>query len=162
MSTATEYARPIDRWFASYSADHRNPTNQLIHVICVPLIVWSVLALLWSIPVPEVALFRDGMWALFAMVAAWIFYRRASRGIALGMALMFLLMAVVTRGIYEYFGAQVLLVSAIVVFVLAWIGQFIGHKIEGAKPSFLTDLTYLLIGPAWVLAKLYRRMGWRW
>ena len=50
--------------------------------------------------------------------------------------------------------------SAIGVFVVAWIAQFVGHKIEGRKPSFLTDLTYLLIGPAWVLAKLYRKLGW--
>lgn len=48
------------------------------------------------------------------------------------------------------------------VFVVAWIAQFIGHKFEGRKPSFLTDLVYLLIGPAWVLAKLYRKLGWKY
>lgn len=158
----TAHDRPIDRWFAHYSDDHRDPTNQLIHVICVPLILWSVIALLWCIPVAEGGLFRDGMWALLAMIAVWLFYRRASRPLALGMAAMLLLMALVTRLIHDHFGVQTLLVSAIGVFVLAWIGQFIGHRIEGRKPSFLTDLTYLLIGPAWVLAKLYRRMGWRW
>src|SRR5690606_36199920 len=46
--------------------------------------------------------------------------------------------------------------------VAAWIAQFVGHKLEGRKPSFLTDLVYLLIGPAWVLSKLYRRLGWHW
>ena len=46
------------------------------------------------------------------------------------------------------------------VFVLAWIGQFYGHHLEGRRPSFLTDLVYLLIGPAWVLGKLYRHRGW--
>ncbi|MDO5505273.1 MAG: DUF962 domain-containing protein [Pseudoxanthomonas suwonensis] len=157
-----EPVRPIDRWFDSYSSDHRHPVNQWIHVVCVPLILWSVIALLWCIPVPEGGLFRDGMWALFAMLAAWVFYRRNSRPIALGMAVTFLLMALLTRLVHDMLGPQVLLYSAIVVFVLAWIGQFVGHKIEGAKPSFLTDITYLLIGPAWVLAKLYRQMGWRW
>lgn len=154
--------RAIDRWFASYSADHQHPMNQRIHMLAVPLIVFSVLALLWCIPVPEGGLFRDGMWALLAMIAAWIFYRRASQSIALGMALQFLLFSVIIRGLYETLGTHVLLIIASVVFVLAWIAQFVGHKIEGKKPSFLTDLTYLLIGPAWVLAKLYRRMGWRW
>ena len=100
-------ARPIDRWFAHYSDDHRNHANQRLHVICVPLILWSVIALLWTIPSPA-SLFNDG------------------------------------------------------VFVAAWIAQFVGHKLEGRKPSFLTDLTYLLIGPAWVLAKLYRKLGWRY
>ena len=58
--------------------------------------------------------------------------------------------------------AFILLYLAIAVFVLAWIAQFIGHKIEGKKPSFLTDLTYLLIGPVWVLSKFYRKMGWKY
>jgi uncharacterized membrane protein YGL010W len=52
--------------------------------------------------------------------------------------------------------------TAIAVFVIAWIAQFIGHKYEGRKPSFLTDLTYLLIGPAWVVAKVLRKMGIAW
>ena len=51
---------------------------------------------------------------------------------------------------------------AIGVFVVAWIGQFIGHKIEGRRPSFLTDLVYLLVGPLWTLSKLYKRLGWTW
>src|SRR3546814_3836102 len=63
MATAE---RPIDRWFASYSGDHRNPTNQLIHVVCVPAIVWSIIALLWCIPAPG-TLFRPGFWAALAM-----------------------------------------------------------------------------------------------
>ena len=51
---------------------------------------------------------------------------------------------------------------AIGVFVAAWIAQFVGHKIEGKKPSFFTDLVYLLIGPIWVLAKFSRKMGWKY
>jgi uncharacterized membrane protein YGL010W len=156
MNATTD--RPIDRWFASYSADHRNPTNQLIHVICVPAIVWSVTALFWCIPVPP-GLFVPGAWAVIAMFAAWMFYYRASRPLGLGMLAMFVLMGFLNRLLQDTFGLQGLLRIAIVVFVLAWIGQFVGHKIEGRKPSFLTDLTYLLIGPAWVLAKLYRKLG---
>jgi uncharacterized membrane protein YGL010W len=48
---------------------------------------------------------------------------------------------------------------AIAVFVLAWIGQFVGHRIEGKKPSFVEDLRFLLVGPAWLLADAYRRAG---
>jgi uncharacterized membrane protein YGL010W len=46
-----------------------------------------------------------------------------------------------------------------VVFAVAWIGQFVGHGIEGRKPSFLEDVKFLLIGPAWLLGDLYRRLG---
>jgi uncharacterized membrane protein YGL010W len=156
MNATTD--RPIDRWFASYSGDHRNPTNQLIHVICVPAILWSVIALLWCIPVPE-GLFVPGAWAALAMCAASMFYYRASRPQGLGMLARFVLMGFFTRLLQETFGLQNVLYTAITVFVAAWIGQFVGHKIEGRKPSFFTDLTYLLIGPAWVLAKLYRKFG---
>jgi len=157
MNATTD--RPIDRWFASYSGDHRNATNQLIHVVCVPAILWSVIALLWCTPVPE-GLLLPGAWAALAMFAAWMFYYRASKPLGLGMLAMFVLMGFLTRLLQETFGLTILLYAAVVVFVVAWIGQFVGHKIEGRKPSFLTDLTYLLIGPAWVLAKLYRKLGW--
>lgn len=157
----TAHARPIDRWFASYSGDHRNGTNQLIHVICVPAILWSVIALLWCIPAPG-TWFRDGFWTGLAMVVAALFYYRASRRLGLGMAVMFVVLGVFTRVLFETFGRMPLLWLAVAVFVVAWAGQFVGHRIEGRKPSFLTDLAYLLIGPAWVLAKLYRRLGWTW
>ena len=151
--------RPIDRWFASYSGDHRNPTNQWIHVLCVPAILWSVIALLWCIPSPG-TLFRAGLWAGLAMFAAWMFYYRASRRLGLGMLVAFVLLGWLTRWLHDGVGTMNLLWLAVAVFVVAWIGQFVGHRIEGRKPSFLTDLTYLLIGPAWVLAKLYRKLGW--
>ena len=155
-------ARRIDRWFASYSGDHRNPTNQKIHVVAVPLILWSVVALLWCIPVPAGGWFKPGIVVALAMFFAWSFYFRASRALGIGMLVVFVAMGWLTRWLYFWLGARQLLFLAIGVFVLAWIAQFVGHKIEGRKPSFLTDLTYLLIGPAWVLAKLYRVLGLRW
>lgn len=151
--------RPIDRWFASYSGDHRNVTNQAIHVFAVPAIVWSVIALLWCIPVPG-TLFKPGMWAVLALFAAWLFYYRASRRLGLGMLALFAALSVLTWWLHLRLGTHGLLWLAIAVFVVAWIAQFVGHRIEGRKPSFLTDLVYLLIGPAWVLSKLYRRLGW--
>ena len=158
-SDSAAHDRPIDRWFASYSGDHRNARNQLIHVVCVPAILWSVIALLWCIPSPG-TWFRAGLWAGLAMFAAWAFYYRASRKLGLGMLVVFVLLGWLTRWLHDSLGTTNLLYLAVGVFVVAWIGQFVGHRIEGKKPSFLTDLTYLLIGPAWVLAKLYRRLGW--
>ncbi|WP_340648323.1 DUF962 domain-containing protein [Pseudoxanthomonas winnipegensis] len=153
--------RPIDRWFANYSQDHRNLTNQAIHVVAVPAILWSVIALLWCIPV-QATWFRGGVWAGLAMFCAWMYYNRLSRSIGYGMFVVFFTMGCVCRLISQRAGSEVLLWSAASVFVVAWIAQFVGHKIEGRKPSFLTDLSYLLIGPIWVLAKFYRKMGWRY
>ena len=83
--------RPIDHWFAHYSGDHVNPTNQRIHVFAVPLILWSVIGLLWCIPVPG-TLFRAGLWAALAMFGGWMFYYRASRAIGFGMLAVFVAM----------------------------------------------------------------------
>jgi uncharacterized membrane protein YGL010W len=75
------------------------------------------------------------------------------------MIVLFVALALLTHALHEALGARDLLWLAIGVFVVAWIGQFIGHKLEGRKPSFLTDLAYLLIGPAWLVAKIMRRAG---
>ena len=161
MAADVPTQRPIDRWFESYSSDHRSGTNQLIHYFAVPAILWSVVALLWCIPAPG-TLFRPGIWAVVPMFAAWLFYQRSSRVLGIGMLAVFVAMSTLTWWLFMALGRPGLLVLALAVFVLAWVAQFIGHRIEGRKPSFLTDLVYLLIGPAWVLAKVYRRFGLRW
>ena len=150
--------REVDRWLGNYSEDHRNPTNILIHWICVPLILWTVIALLWVVPVPA-SIGRPGLWAGVAMFAAMMFYLRLSRVLAFGMLAAFVLLGLITEGLYRTLGPLPLMWLAIGVFVLAWIAQFVGHKIEGKRPSFLTDMAYLLIGPAWIVAKLMRKLG---
>ena len=150
--------REVDRWLGNYSEDHRNPTNIVIHWICVPLILWSVIALLWVVPVPAL-LGRAGLWAGVAMFLALSFYMRLSRPLGFGMLAAFVLLGLITEGLYRLLGPAWLMWLAIGVFVLAWIAQFIGHQIEGKRPSFLTDLAYLLIGPAWLVAKIMRKLG---
>jgi len=154
----TDARREVDRWLGNYSEDHRNPTNFLIHWICVPAILWTVIAALWVVPVPPM-LGRTGLWAAVAMFFAFVFYLRLSRALAFGMLAVFVVFGLLSEALYRALGPMPLLWLALGVFVVAWIGQFIGHKIEGRKPSFLTDLAYLLIGPAWIVAKLMRRMG---
>jgi uncharacterized membrane protein YGL010W len=133
----------IDHWFSRYGESHQNTTNKFIHWICVPLITWSVLALLWAwTPVA----------ALCVAAVALGFYGYLSMPIAFGM------LGVVAAMAYPLTRLErpTLLVVGVAVFVLAWIGQFIGHRIEGRKPSFFDDLKFLLIGPAWLLGFIYR------
>jgi len=151
--------RPIDRWLGNYSGDHRNRANQRIHLVCVPAIVWAVIAALWAIPVPP-SLGQPGLWAGIALALALGYYWRLSRPLALGLLLAFVLMGLLCHVLYQRLGGSGLAMLAGVVFVVAWIGQFIGHYLEGKRPSFFTDLVYLLIGPLWTLSKLYRRLGW--
>ena len=144
----TTATRSIDALFARYDASHRHPVNKAIHWICVPAITWSVLAMLWWLS-PFAA------YALLVLAAA--FYLWLSWPIALGMV------AVVTAMLLPIARPDASLgYAAVVVFVVAWIGQFVGHRIENRKPSFVDDVKFLLIGPAWLVAAIYRALGIRY
>ncbi|MEO7012768.1 MAG: Mpo1-like protein [Dokdonella sp.] len=149
--------RSLEDWFGNYSQDHRNPLNRVIHWICVPAILWAVMAALWAIPVPA-SIGRPGFWCGMALIAAFAFYWRLSRPIGIAMLVVFVAFGLLTEWLFRSIGANQLMWTAVSVFVLAWIGQFIGHLIEGARPSFFTDLAYLLIGPAWLADKLMRQL----
>ncbi len=150
--------RRVDQLLDQYSDDHQNATNQSIHLLCVPAIVWTVTAFLWVIPVPEF-LGKPGSFAVLGMFLAWLWYWKLSHKLALGLLACFFASILLNLWISTQFGMKFLLMLAIGVFVVAWIGQFIGHKVEGKRPSFLTDLVYLLVGPMWTLRKLYNRLG---
>ncbi|MDQ6917007.1 MAG: DUF962 domain-containing protein [Pseudomonadota bacterium] len=137
--------RKVDTLLDRYDEFHRNPANKAIHWVCVPLIVWSVLGALWAIS-PVAAYIAIGL--------TMVFYLWLSLPLALGM------LGVITLMVWPLtlLGERALTVS-MAVFVGAWIGQFIGHALEGRKPAFLEDARSLLIGPAWLLADLYRRLG---
>lgn len=152
--------KTADQWFAEYDESHQHPTNELIHWICVPAIFGSVLGFIWSLPVP--AAWHDAApwfnWTLIAMALVTAFYGWLSPAISAGM-LFFMAMCYVVIAIIEYLFALPVWRVCAVVFVLAWIGQFVGHSIEGRKPSFLKDVVFLLIGPAWLLSRIYRKIG---
>ena len=119
-----------------------------------------MIALLWVIPVPA-SMLRPGAWAVLAMVLAFYWYWPRSHRLATGLLVVFALFGLLTYSLYERLGAAPLRNLAIGVFVVAWVGQFIGHQFEERKPSFLTDLSYLLIGPAWLMVKLLRKLGFK-
>lgn len=152
--------RTMQQWLDEYSESHRHPTNKTIHWICVPAILFSVLGLLWLVPVPRFAATMGPWvnWATLLIVFAAIYYLILSPALALGMAIIVLGMSAVIRWL-EVTVAFPLWTLFAGIFLAAWIGQFIGHKIEGKKPSFFKDVQFLLIGPAWLLADLCRHLG---
>ncbi|MET3120112.1 putative membrane protein YGL010W [Undibacterium sp. GrIS 1.8] len=139
-------ARAVEQLLEKYAESHQNPTNEYIHFVCVPVIVWTVLGLLWAI---------HPMISIGATLLALVYYISLSVPFAIGMSLMSVLML----SILYLLPSGWVLPSALGIFVLAWVGQFIGHKIEGKKPSFFDDLRFLLIGPLFVLGFLYRRFN---
>lgn len=149
----------IQNWLDEYAVSHQNPTNKLIHWICIPIIVFSLLGILWSIPLPSKDLNPWINVASFFVLFALFFYLRLSIPLSLG----FILVAgLALYGNYliatSSMGSSLFSIS-VVLFVVAWVGQFIGHKLEGAKPSFFKDLQFLLIGPAWLLSFIYKKLG---
>lgn len=164
-SSLSSDSRPVDRWFAAYAADHQHPRNQQLHVLCVPAIVWSLLAMLHAIPTPAMfagSLPAYGVVASVLIALSLLFWLRLSWSLGIGSALLVALSLWSNLLILEAAGPAALLAIGAIVFVIAWVGQFIGHHIEGRRPSFFTDLVYLMIGPPWVLAKAYHRLGLRW
>lgn len=153
MKTAQEY-------FDEYAVSHQNETNQTIHYICVPLIFFSVIGLLMSIPTTLLentfGLYNPLLenWAVVVAVIISIFYLRL--GFWYFTEMLFVILVSIIGNFW--LGNTVnLLYASLIIFILAWIGQFYGHKIEGAKPSFLKDLEFLLIGPLWVIQKLNKK-----
>jgi uncharacterized membrane protein YGL010W len=151
--------RNVQSWLDEYGESHRHPVNKRIHWVCVPLIMLSVLGLLWVLPRP--ALFTDLSpylnWATLLVAAALVYYLMLSPRLGAGMLAVSVAMCLLLH-------AMTLLpwpewITSAVIFTGAWIGQFIGHKIEGRKPSFFKDLQFLLIGPVWLLADAYKRLG---
>lgn len=136
--------KSLQSWLADYAVSHQNPINKKIHWLCVPTIFASILGMGMS---------WQAAFTLVLIALVMLFYLRLSTQlfIAMGMFVLFCLaaIAILPVGFKFWFG----------VFVVAWIGQFVGHKIEGKKPSFFEDLQFLLIGPAWVANSLSEKLA---
>ena len=151
--------KSADQWFAEYGESHQDHANETIHWICVPIIFFSVLGLLWSIPVPA-ALAAAGPWFNWVqpvILAALFFYFRLSVPLAFGL-FGFIAFCYILLELQTLFCPVPIWKSSLLLFVLAWIGQFIGHKIEGQKPSFFKDVVFLLIGPAWLMHFIFKKL----
>jgi len=140
--------RRVDRLFESYGRYHQDPVNKAIHWICVPLVVWSVLGMLSA---------ASPLAAVAVIAATILFYLFLSVPLAFGMLAVLAGMA----WALTLLGDRLLTVS-LVTFAAAWVGQFVGHAVEGRKPAFVDDLRSFLVAPAWLLGDLYRRLGLRY
>jgi len=155
--------RTMQQWFDEYGESHLNPTNKLIHWICVPLIFLTVVGLLSLVKIPGIENSNSGVGPYIhlgtvILLLGLLFYLRLSFKIMLGMLLISSLVLYILKLVNLSFLENAWMVYFII-FVLAWIGQFIGHHIEGKKPSFLKDLQFLLIGPGWLLSHCYQKIG---
>jgi uncharacterized membrane protein YGL010W len=155
--------RKIDSFLEEYGESHRNETNKLIHWFCVPAIFFSVVGLVFSIPAgtllePLSFLGSFANWATIVLILILIYYVSLSVPLSLGMLFFSALCLALANFLNIAFPGKLWLIS-LGIFVIAWIIQFVGHKIEGKKPSFFKDLQFLLIGPAWLMHFIYKKIG---
>jgi uncharacterized membrane protein YGL010W len=126
----------------------------------VPAIFFSVIGLLMSIPTTFLenllGLYNPLLenWAVVVGLFISIFYFRLGFWYFIKMIVL-ILVAIIGNYWLSSFGN--LAIISLAIFVVAWIGQFYGHKVEGMKPSFIKDLQFLLIGPLWVIEKIVRK-----
>lgn len=140
----------LEQWFSEYGVSHQNKVNIKIHKVCVPLITWSLIGMLWTIPVPEFFFTLHLNWSYVFLLIASIFYFSLKNFRVFLAAFILLAPIILFLEVYWSVIGYKIFVYSVIIFVLAWIGQFIGHKIEGKKPSFFRDLQFLLIGPLWI------------
>lgn len=147
-----------------YGESHQNPTNKAIHWVCVPLIYWSTVGLVWSIPAGPLSDLLSGSvavygnWASVGVLLSLVWFFRMSVPLGVGLTLWSGLMLFLCNAVESHVGLPLVQVC-LAVFVLAWAGQFVGHQIEGKKPSFLKDIQFLLVGPMWLMHFIYRKLG---
>jgi uncharacterized membrane protein YGL010W len=148
--------RTLDQWFDEYAVSHQNETNKLIHYICVPAIYFSIVGLLMCVPLSFFGLslpIIENMAFVVLIFVLWFYFR-----ISASMAIKMTVFSIACLHFNLFISVYISLWKfSLAVFLIAWIGQFYGHKIEGKKPSFLKDLQFLMIGPAWVIENLFKR-----
>ena len=151
-------ARTMHQWLDEYGESHQNAANELIHWICVPTIFFTVIGFFASIPSPVLPVIGGHLWAKAAVLLCLLFYSMGSVPLLVGVAVWcaFCLWLALWLDVNAPWPLWAI---CLVLFTAAWIGQFIGHNIEGKKPSFLKDVQFLMIGPAWLLSKLYTKLG---
>jgi uncharacterized membrane protein YGL010W len=150
--------KSIQQWLAEYGESHKNETNKTIHWICVPMIFFSVVGLLYGVKLPWTVAGIQLNLAMIIMALVIIYYISLSKTLWIGMVL-FGVLCLWICNLIERSGLIQLWLFCLITFTLAWIGQFYGHKVEGKKPSFLKDIQFLMIGPAWLMSFIYKKIG---
>ena len=149
--------KSINTWLDEYAESHQNKINKSIHWICVPLITFTLLGLL-SLISYDFKTYNIDLASILIAIAI-IFYIRLSKNLAIGMLIFSTICIFILSKLKTIMPVSNLINLYILVFIISWIGQFIGHKIEGKKPSFIKDIQFLLIGPVWLLSFIYKKLN---
>ncbi len=165
MKTQPTPQRAIEIYFAKYNEYHTNPVNRIINYICIPVITFSVVGFVWSLPFMHLNFLgvKDGFlnWASFLIAFSIYYYYRMSPILSYFMLLVVFAFAycIVQLEYWQKAGGMVLPQLCIVLFVISNILQLIGYKLEGKKPMLFFDFKFLLISPLWLISLILKRFN---
>ncbi|MEO8102898.1 MAG: Mpo1-like protein [Betaproteobacteria bacterium] len=146
--------RSLEQQITQYAAYHRDRRNIATHFVGVPIIVFSVVLALvpWAIGGVNVA--------LIALAVASIYYLVLDRGLGSAMLLFLFVCYLIAIYINARTGQTPLVMGlAILLFVVGWVIQFLGHRYEGMKPAFTDDIMGLVIGPLFIMTEVFFMLG---
>jgi uncharacterized membrane protein YGL010W len=162
LGAPTSRMNTADSWLAAYEAERIHPATKALRWICVPVIVLGFVGLLWSLPVPRAFQQSPAVlnWGTLFLMAAMVYYFIMSISLGIGM-LPFVIGVIVGVAWLDSLRTPLWALAG-ALFSLGWLGQLAGDWIQGRKPAFFKELMFLMIGPIWLLASVYRQLGIRY
>ena len=149
----------IDGWLKHYEDTHQDLTYPVIYWAAVPMVVVGTVGVFWNMPIPD-AFFEISPllnWGTAFLMSAAVYYFIISVSLAIGM-LPFVLGVAGIHTWLEQSDFSPLRVS-IGLLAAGIIGLFMGHRNKSSLRPVLQDIQLMMIGPAWLLSVLYRRIG---
>jgi len=151
-----------DRWLDIYEHGHSGPVNRALHWICAPLLVCSLVGILWALPVPAAFRASDSVinWGTLFIMAIIVYYFIISIRLAIG-SLPFIVFIALVIARLDMLATPLWKISVLALAISA-LGLYTGHQLDGNRTSVLRDLLYAPIAPLWILGSLYRQLGIRY
>lgn len=132
---------------SEYAAYHQSRGNELCHYVGVPLIVFGAGGMFGAVSLTA-APFPFTLTELVLLLVA-VFYVVEARSLGV-------LTALTIVGLGEL-GRLLPAVVGLVAFLFGWAVQFVGHaRFEHRSPAFIRNLVHLLVGPAWLVERLFK------
>ncbi|KAJ7591359.1 hypothetical protein C8J56DRAFT_1003860 [Mycena floridula] len=160
----------VQKQLTFYGAYHTNPTNILIHIVCVPMILWSAFVLTADMPLPAaiphysyavneylkfdlngptiVACFYLAYYYILEPVAALLYTPQ-------------MIFTVLSAAAFTSRPQHIAIAGSVHAF--SWLAQIIGHGVaEGRAPALLDNLLgAVVLAPFFVHLEMLFKLGYR-
>ncbi|KAF9994384.1 hypothetical protein BGZ79_000872 [Entomortierella chlamydospora] len=179
---AQEHSRPqepkgsrlfdLEYQLLQYASHHDNPVNKVIHLTCIPLILWSALVFAAKtgplLPTPTTSKLRAKLFETFptnagtlAMAAYCAYYMKLDK--VAGLLTTPLFMGAAKHATHFNAANPNATKVAGLVHIFAWIAQFIGHGVYEKRAPKLTEnlVQALVLAPYFVVYEVLFSLGYR-